>query len=103
MSSYACRFALALALLTGCKTTPDFRAFCEKAAPCEGEELDECMRRNREMWDQQWERSCGKEGAALISCETRYGKCETKKPFTLFMPTENCRGELDKLSACMRR
>jgi hypothetical protein len=94
---------LALVTLCGCPRKPDFDAFCRKAAPCEGKSVAACVETSATLYDEQKQRGCADEGAATIACEIEHGQCESAGGWTLFMPTNACLPQIEKLGDCLGR
>lgn len=92
-----------VAVVSGCSGPPDFQAFCAKAAPCEGKTVAACVEDRRRLWEEQKERGCGAEGAAIVRCEIQHGRCESAGGWSLFMPTDACLGPIKAFEACLDR
>ena len=97
------RWAPFLLLLIACTKTPDFEAFCKKAAPCEDKPVSMCVEDRRRLWEEQKQRGCGSEGADMINCEIEHGECESAGGWSLYMPTDRCLPAIKKFEACLDR
>jgi hypothetical protein len=97
------RYALIVFVVACSSRPPDFKALCEKVAACEGKSVEACVYQRRQLWQEQKERGCGDEGATLVTCEIKYGRCEHGGNLVLYMPTESCRPELEEFDECLRK
>jgi hypothetical protein len=96
------RYALIVFAAACSSRPPDFKALCEKVAACEGKSAARCVEDRRHLWEEQKERGCGDEGAALVTCEIKYGRCERGGNLVLYMPTDSCMPELQRFDECLR-
>jgi hypothetical protein len=97
------RYALIIFAAACSSRPPDFKALCEKVAECEGKSVATCVDQRRELWKEQKERGCGDEGAAVVTCEIKYGRCERADSLVMFMPTDSCMPELERFDDCLRK
>lgn len=95
--------AIAVVVVAACSRPPDFKAYCEKAAPCEDKSVEGCIKTTRHLWHEQKKRGCASEGTEIVECKIKHGSCESANGWSLFMPTDACRKELDALTDCLAK
>ena len=97
------KLAYVAVLLAACSRPPDFKAYCERVAPCEHTTVDDCIAKHRDLWREQKERGCADEGTEIVACKIKYGRCETAGTWSLFMPGDECLPQVHALGDCLAK